>query len=551
MRARAYNFSLSTAQQALFGLTAITLVLMAVYVCVRLTTLFAAGYSIADSIMAGLLFGAELFLCFHGIGYFMSVVKAERHQRQSVPLLFSDYPGRSASAGNGVASVAVLVASFNESADVLEETLASASAMDYPAAHLYLIDDSTKIESQQGAARVAATYGATLVHRTDRSGYKAGAINDLLPHLEEPYVALLDADQRPLAGWLKDLVPYMEARPDLAFVQAPQVYVNSAGLPVAEAATYQQAVFFEYICEGKSHSNAMFCCGSNVIIRREALLSIGCTVKGRRHYFDETSVTEDFATSFRLHAKGWRTDYVNQPYVVGMGPETLPAYFTQQMRWAMGTLAVGLQVGRRLLTHPRDLRPAQWFEYLLSGSYYFVGIANFIFMLAPIMFMLYDVRPLRANSNLYLVFFVPYIAFTMNLFFFGMWLRNYSIRGIWLASALSFATFWIYIKAAIVALFGLKRAFGVTPKGVGGAIPCLTDVARARDVPRQLRGGVMGQLPPRHQRLERGLRDEYVLGRLPRDSALDAVRVLQQAGDDCATAAALRTRGAGGGMKDQ
>jgi cellulose synthase (UDP-forming) len=471
MRARAYNFSLSTAQQALFGLTAITLVLMAVYVCVRLTTLFAAGYSIADSIMAGLLFGAELFLCFHGIGYFMSVVKAERHQRQSVPLLFSDYPGRSASAGNGVASVAVLVASFNESADVLEETLASASAMDYPAAHLYLIDDSTKIESQQGAARVAATYGATLVHRTDRSGYKAGAINDLLPHLEEPYLALLDADQRPLAGWLKDLVPYMEARPDLAFVQAPQVYVNSAGLPVAEAATYQQAVFFEYICEGKSHSNAMFCCGSNVIIRREALLSIGCTVKGRRHYFDETSVTEDFATSFRLHAKGWRTDYVNQPYVVGMGPETLPAYFTQQMRWAMGTLAVGLQVGRRLLTHPRDLRPAQWFEYLLSGSYYFVGIANFIFMLAPIMFMLFDVRPLRANSNLYLVFFVPYIAFTMNLFFFGMWLRNYSIRGIWLASALSFATFWIYIKAAIVALFGLKRAFGVTPKGVGGAIP--------------------------------------------------------------------------------
>jgi cellulose synthase (UDP-forming) len=162
---------------------------------------------------------------------------------------------------------------------------------------------------------------------------------------------------------------------------------------------------------------------------------------------------------------------VNQPYVVGMGPETLPAYFTQQMRWAMGTLAVGLQVARRLLTHPRELRPGQWWEYLLSGSYYFVGFANFIFMLAPIMFMVFDVRPLRTQSNLYLFLFVPYIAFTMNLFFFGMRLRDYSIRGIWLASALSFATFWIYMKAAIVALFGLKRAFGVTPKGVGGAIP--------------------------------------------------------------------------------
>lgn len=359
MAQRVYGSKLIATQRALLALTTITLLLMAAYVCVRLTTLFASGYSAADAAMAALLFGAELFLCFHGVGYFLSVIKAERHQRHATPILFSRYRPTSARPGAPAAlpHVAVLVAAFNESEDVLEETLASVCAMDYPAAHVYLIDDSTRTECQQGAARVAATYGATLVHRTDRSGYKAGAINDLIPRLEEPYIALLDADQRPLEGWLKDLVPYMEAHADLAFVQTPQVYVNTDGLPVAEAATYQQAVFFEYICEGKSHSNAMFCCGSNVIIRRDALLSIGCTVKGRRHFFDETSVTEDFATSFRLHAKGWRTDYVNQPYVVGMGPETLPAYFTQQMRWAMGTLAVGLQVAGQLLKNPRALRP--------------------------------------------------------------------------------------------------------------------------------------------------------------------------------------------------
>ena len=80
-------------------------------------------------------------------------------------------------------------------------------------------------------------------------------------------------------------------------------------------------------------------------------------------------------------------------------------------------------------------------------------------------------RPLRTQSNLYLYFFVPYIAFTMNAFFFGMGMRDYSVRGIWLASALSFATFWIYMQAALVALLGLKRSFGVTPKGVSGRIP--------------------------------------------------------------------------------
>jgi hypothetical protein len=107
----------------------------------------------------------------------------------------------------------------------------------------------------------------------------------------------------------------------------------------------------------------------------------------------------------------------------------------------------------------------------MVSTYYFVGIPNFIFMLAPIAFMLFDVRPVRSNPMLYLVFFVPYILFSMNLFFLGMKLRGYDAKGVWLASALSFSTFWIYMKASMIALFGLKRAFAVTPKGVGGAIP--------------------------------------------------------------------------------
>jgi hypothetical protein len=70
-----------------------------------------------------------------------------------------------------------------------------------------------------------------------------------------------------------------------------------------------------------------------------------------------------------------------------------------------------------------------------------------------------------------LLFFVPYVLTTLNLYFVAMRFRKYSPKGIWLASALSFSTFWIYMKAGAVAVLGLKRAFGVTPKGVGGAIP--------------------------------------------------------------------------------
>lgn len=444
-------------------MTITSFILMAAYVAVRLTTIpFDSSFAPSDRILAFCLLWAELFLCMHGVGYFTSVLKAARRDRRGTPWLF---------ARNADAPVAVLIASYNESEEVLAETIASVLAMDYPRFRVYLLDDSTRPESRLGAARLAERFGVTLVSRANRAGFKAGAINDVLPSLTEKYVAILDADQRPLTTWLRDIVPLLEENPRLAFVQVPQVYVNTRGLPVARAAAFQQAVFFEYICEGKSDSNAMFCCGSNVVIRREALMSVETTVDGRRHFFDETSVTEDFATTVRLHAAKWRTAYVNRRYVVGMGPETLPAYFTQQMRWAMGTLGVGLRVLRQMIRHPRMLTAGQWWEYLLSGTYYFVGFATFIFMIAPVLFVGFDVRPLRSDEGLYLVFFIPYIVFTMNLFFFGMMLRNYSLKGVWLASALSFATFRTYMMAGLVALFGLKRAFGVTPKGVGGAIP--------------------------------------------------------------------------------
>lgn len=447
---------------ALFLCIGVASLLMSGYVTIRLTMIITGdGYSRGDAVMAAALIGAELFLCMHAVGYFYNMYKAGRRALTTQPIAFSRHVR---------ASVAVLVTSFNELEEVLEETLASARALDYPI-NLYLLDDSTRPECQEGARRVAEKYGARLVRRTSRAGYKAGAINDFIPHLTEKYIALLDADQRPRENWLKEMVAYMEDNPDMALVQSPQHYVNDAGLPVCTAAKYQQGVFFEYICEGKAYSNAVFCCGSNCVIRREALLSIEAVRNGRVNYFDESSVTEDFATTYLLHLNGWRTDYVNEKYAVGMGPETLAAYFVQQMRWAMGTQGQTKKLLRDLVTRPRSMKPAQWWEYWIGSTYYFIGFANFIFMLAPICFMLFGVKPIQARTDVYLAFFAPYIVFTMNAVMFGMHLRNYSLKGVWLASALSFSTFWIYMKAGVVALLGLKRAFGVTAKGVGGTVP--------------------------------------------------------------------------------
>src|SRR5471030_1822253 len=103
MTQRVHHSKLRATQRALFATTAITLLLMAVYLCVRLTTLFTHGYTAADATMAALLFGAELFLCFHGVGYFMSVIKAERHQQNALPMLFSQYGSTTSRPGSGAA----------------------------------------------------------------------------------------------------------------------------------------------------------------------------------------------------------------------------------------------------------------------------------------------------------------------------------------------------------------------------------------------------------------------------------------------------------------
>jgi cellulose synthase (UDP-forming) len=447
------------------ALSVVTLFLLCLYILFRTAAFLDPAYGPVDRVASILLLASEGFIFLHAVGYLLSTIKARRRYTITEERFLTVYREP---------AVAVLVTSFNEAPEVLEETLATVAGLDYGRKGLYLVDDSTKPEARQGADALAARYGFTVVRRDDRRGYKAGAINDLLPLLTEPYLLILDADCRPVANLLRDIVPLLEADGKLGFVQTPQFYEGTERLPVAFASGVQQAVFYEYICEGKSTSGAMFCCGTNVVFRREALLSIGRPVEGRIECFDESSVTEDFATSLLLHQGGWRSLYYNRVYAYGMGPETLAAYFTQQMRWAIGTLGIFRRLLGEIIRRPRSLSLGQWWEYFLSCTYYFVGWANFWFVLMPILFLLFDVRPLIADPTVYVAAFVPYFASSLFLFYASMAQRGYRMRHLWLGQALGFNTLWIYMRAAVAAMLGRKRAFGVTPKGVGGKLPLRT-----------------------------------------------------------------------------
>jgi cellulose synthase (UDP-forming) len=444
----------SSGSPPLYGLIVIVITLLCVYVIFRGSSLFNPGYRLIDHIFAILLLAAEAFIIFHGIGYLATVIRVNRSQKAAQAPVFTSY---------AEPYVAVIVASFNEDPAMLEDTLVSVANLDYTNKHLYLLDDSTNEDMQKGAQALAEKYGYSYVHRATRRGYKAGALNDLLKGLDEKYLAIFDADQKPVYNFLREIVPILEEEPKLAFVQTPQYYANTEYSPVARGAFYQQAIFYEYICEGKDTTNAVFCCGTNVVFLTQALRSIGG--------FDESTVTEDFATSLRCHLAKWKSLYYNRVSVSGLGPETLAGYFTQQTRWATGTIGTLKKVVAAFLRKPTNLKLGQWWEYSLSGSYYLIGWANLILMVCPIVYVLFGVRPLIASSLYYLAAFVPYFIVSLYVFYLSMGIRGYRPRDLFRGQAIGFISFWAHITASVAAALGKQRTFGVTPKGAAGRLP--------------------------------------------------------------------------------
>jgi cellulose synthase (UDP-forming) len=417
------------------------------YVVARVIFLYYASYRPIEKVLAIALMGAEAFAIFHAFGYVMAVARknlpSSSGEIKRVPL--KDFP-----------PVAILMAARHEPKDILEKTLICFYNLDYPNKNIYFLDDSSDEKYKREAEELAGRYGVKLFRRKERHGAKAGVINDCLKTLDEKYVAVFDADQNPVPEFLKTIVSILEADQRLAYVQTPQFYTNMYESRIAYAANSQQTVFYEYICEGKSSAQAMICCGTNVIFRKEALVEVGG--------LDESSVTEDFATSVRFHQKKWRSLYYNHVNTFGAGPESLSAFFKQQSRWAQGNIEVLKKVLWKLVTGPFSLRPSQWLEYIITGSYYFMGLAYLVLMICPIMYLLFELPSFFMNPAVYLLTFLPYIFLTIGIFYVSMGKKFYSPKQLLAGQFIGFLSIPVYIKSVVMALLGIKKAFAITPK---------------------------------------------------------------------------------------
>lgn len=468
------------------ALLLLTILAIFSYLVVRVSLFLITDLIWYDKIVALLLLGAETFILIHGLGYFFDILHVITNPTAAagiqgpIPLLTS-YP-----------PVAIIVSSYREPLSVVTDTLTCFYNLTYPNKHLYFLDDTRydlakddpeKMRAyRQSIDEMCQDIGVNLFRRQWR-GAKAGMINDFLDFIEghpkpgstftsfeksprtekEKYIFVFDADMNPFPDFVEPLVAIMESNPKMAFIQTPQYYSNFENNRVARAAGLQQVIFYEYICEGKSIEDAMFCCGTNVIFRREALVGVGG--------FDESSVTEDFATSLKFHLQGWSSAYYNRVCAFGLGPEDLGGYFKQQFRWALGTVGLFRSILWEFFRNFRKLTLAKWWEYFLSGTWYFVGWVFCIMAICPILYLYLNVPGYFARPDVYFLFFLPYFTLSLAMFLATLHLRQYKVKDIVQGMLLNAISFPVFMRASTLAMLGVKGTFAVTPKGESNALP--------------------------------------------------------------------------------
>ena len=173
---------------------------------------------------------------------------------------------------------------FNERY-VTERLVEAVSRFDYPPELLdiQVLDDSTD-ETRQIAQTCVERHAAqgipiNHIHRSNREGFKAGALENGLKTALGEFIAIFDADHVPLPTFLDHTLGYFVDE-KVAFVQTPQEFYN---LDSAQHRTnwqkseswHEQSMFYRIIQPGKNRWNLVFWCGSGSVMRRAALIAVG------------------------------------------------------------------------------------------------------------------------------------------------------------------------------------------------------------------------------------------------------------------------------------
>ena len=225
---------------------------------------------------------------------------------------------------------------------VADRLIEAVCAIEYPAGHLEIqvLDDSTDETRQiaELAVRRFAAQGVDIkyIHRTNRSGFKAGALEAGLRVARGEYIAIFDADFIPTSDFLKRLMPHF-ADAKVGMVQARWGHINQDYSLLTKIQSILLDGHFVLEHGGRNRGGRFFNFnGTAGIWRRSAIADAG----GWQH----DTLTEDLDLSYRAQLRGWRFVFLSDVIAPAEVPVEMNAFKSQQHRWAKGSVQTCLKL---------------------------------------------------------------------------------------------------------------------------------------------------------------------------------------------------------------
>jgi cellulose synthase/poly-beta-1,6-N-acetylglucosamine synthase-like glycosyltransferase len=349
---------------------------------------------------------------------------------------------------------------------VVERLVEAISRLDYPAGLLevQVLDDSTD-ETQQVALSCVERYRSLgldvrYVHRSNREGYKAGALANGLNSATGELIAIFDADFQPGLDFLRRTLPYF-SDPKLAMVQTRWTYLNRDYSALTEVESILLDGHFVIEHGARSRSGRFFNFnGTAGVWRRKAIDDAG----GWEH----DTLTEDTDLSYRAQLRGWRFLYLPDIECPSELPVEMNAFKAQQARWAKGLMQTAKKILPRVLRAdlPAGVKAEAFFHLTANISYPLMVLLSTLLLPAMI------VRFYQGWVQMLLIDLPLFLASSCSISGFylaaqrALYPKTWTRKIIYLpfVMAVGIGLSVRNAKAVLEAIFGVHSEFARTPK---------------------------------------------------------------------------------------
>jgi len=378
-----------------------------------------------------------------------------RDNRTTEPAaLFDDFP-----------RVTVQLPIFNEQY-VVERLLDAVSKLKYPWEKLdiQVLDDSTD-ETMDVARNLVERYASlgnpiTYHHRTNREGFKAGALAEGMNTAQGEFIAIFDADFTPPEDFLlRTIHHFTDAKIGMVQTRWTHINRNYSFLTQVEAILLDGHFVLEH--SGRARSGVFFNFnGTAGVWRRKAIEEAG----GWQH----DTLTEDTDLSYRAQLKGWKFIYLQDVECPAELPVEMTAFKTQQARWAKGLVQTGKKILPRVLRSnaPWRTKVEAWYHLTANLSYPLMVVLSVLLLPAMV------IRFYQGWFQMVYIDLPLFLASTFSISSFYLVSQRELFPKTW-PRALIYLPFLMALgigltvtntKAVIEALIGKQSAFARTPK---------------------------------------------------------------------------------------